>query len=76
MCVHHVTSKQRRDHLGPVNRTWIHLKKSRLAIRVPRFVVDDTIKDAPVCGAASRVAAAMVSKMRVQAATNVVELFV
>ncbi|GFV07447.1 hypothetical protein TNCV_1738021 [Trichonephila clavipes] len=34
---------------------------SRLAIRVPRFVVDHTIEDVPVCDAASRVDAAMVS---------------
>ncbi|GFV61503.1 hypothetical protein TNCV_3892931 [Trichonephila clavipes] len=41
-----------------------------------RFVVDSTTEDAPVCVAASRVAAAMVSELRVHAAENVVELFV
>ncbi|GFW91961.1 hypothetical protein TNCV_2152411 [Trichonephila clavipes] len=41
-----------------------------------RFVVDHTIEDAPVYDAASRVAAAMASELRVHAAANVVELFV
>ncbi|GFV52973.1 HTH_48 domain-containing protein [Trichonephila clavipes] len=40
-----------------------------------RFVVDHTIQDASVCDAASSVAAAMVSELRVNAAANVVELF-
>ncbi|GFV63217.1 hypothetical protein TNCV_2662191 [Trichonephila clavipes] len=38
----------------------IRLKKCRLAIRVPRFVIYHTIEDAPACYAASRVAVAMV----------------
>ncbi|GFW83235.1 uncharacterized protein TNCV_2508751 [Trichonephila clavipes] len=41
-----------------------------------RLVVDYTIEDAPVCDAASRVAAAVVSELRVHATANVVELFV
>ncbi|GFV30048.1 hypothetical protein TNCV_1194951 [Trichonephila clavipes] len=41
-----------------------------------RFVVNHTIEHRPVGDTASRVAAAMVSKLRVHAATNVVELFV
>ncbi|GFS93041.1 hypothetical protein TNCV_532451 [Trichonephila clavipes] len=41
-----------------------------------RFVDDPTIEDSPVCGAASRVVAVMVSELRVHAAANVVELFV
>ncbi|GFT96027.1 hypothetical protein TNCV_313131 [Trichonephila clavipes] len=40
------------------------------------FVVDHSIQDAPVCDAASKVAAAMVSKLRVHAAENVIKLFV
>ncbi|GFS65330.1 hypothetical protein TNCV_2451531 [Trichonephila clavipes] len=76
ICVHYDASKHGCDHLGAVNRTWIQLKKSRLAIRVSRFVVDNTIEDAPVRHAASRVAAAMVTKLRTHAAVNVVELFV
>ncbi|GFX99220.1 hypothetical protein TNCV_2494011 [Trichonephila clavipes] len=44
--------------------------------RQARFVVDHTFEDAPVCDAASRVAEAMVSKLRVHAAANVVKLFV
>ncbi|GFW85261.1 hypothetical protein TNCV_3250011 [Trichonephila clavipes] len=75
MCVHHDDSKYGRDHLGAVNRTWIHLKISRLAIDVPMFVVDHTIEDASVCDAASRITSAMVSKLRVHAAANVDKLF-
>ncbi|GFS86014.1 hypothetical protein TNCV_1220041 [Trichonephila clavipes] len=41
-----------------------------------RFVVNHTIEDAPTFDAASRVAAAMVSELRVYAAANIVELFV
>ncbi|GFU91279.1 hypothetical protein TNCV_4717931 [Trichonephila clavipes] len=33
MCVHHDVAKHGCDHLDAVNRTWIHLKKRRLAIR-------------------------------------------
>ncbi|GFY34716.1 hypothetical protein TNCV_4701971 [Trichonephila clavipes] len=75
MWVHHDTSKHGCNHFGAVNRTWIHLKKSFLAIRVIRFVVDHIIEDAPVGDAASSVAAAMVSKLRVHIAANVIELF-
>ncbi|GFV29027.1 hypothetical protein TNCV_1378781 [Trichonephila clavipes] len=75
MGVHHDASKHGCDHLGAVNRTWIHLKKPRLARRVPRFVVDHTIKDTPVWDAASRVAATIVSKLGVHTSANVVELF-
>ncbi|GFT25823.1 hypothetical protein TNCV_1517881 [Trichonephila clavipes] len=39
-----------------------------------RFIADHTIKDAPVCDAVSRVAT-MASEMRVNAAANVIELF-
>ncbi|GFU38284.1 hypothetical protein TNCV_2432821 [Trichonephila clavipes] len=76
MYAHHDTSKHGCDHLGAINRTWIHLKKSRLTIRLTRFIADHTIEDAPVCDAASRVATAMVSVLRVHAAAYVVELFV
>ncbi|GFX93015.1 hypothetical protein TNCV_139591 [Trichonephila clavipes] len=41
-----------------------------------RFVVDHTIQHAPVCDAASRVAASMVSQLRVNPAANVIEMFV
>ncbi|GFW24167.1 hypothetical protein TNCV_1847261 [Trichonephila clavipes] len=74
MYAHLDTTKQGCDHLDTVNRTWIHLKKQRLAIRAPRFVVDHTIEYAPICDAASRVAEAMVSELRFHAAANVVEL--
>ncbi|GFV76816.1 hypothetical protein TNCV_4730361 [Trichonephila clavipes] len=40
------------------------------------FVVYHTIEETPVCDAALRVAAAMVSDLTVHAAANVVELFV
>ncbi|GFU78248.1 hypothetical protein TNCV_5008291 [Trichonephila clavipes] len=40
------------------------------------FVADRTIEDAPACDAASRVAAAMFSELRVHAAANIIELFV
>ncbi|GFS52093.1 hypothetical protein TNCV_1105041 [Trichonephila clavipes] len=39
-----------------------------------RFIVDHPIADSPVCDAALRVAAAMVSELRVHATANVVEL--
>ncbi|GFW13754.1 hypothetical protein TNCV_2105781 [Trichonephila clavipes] len=39
------------------------------------FVVDHTIENAPICDAASRVAAAMVSELRNHVAASVVELF-
>ncbi|GFT34096.1 hypothetical protein TNCV_4385261 [Trichonephila clavipes] len=45
-------------------------EKGRLAIRVPGFVIDHTIKDAFLC------AAAMVFELRVHAAANVVKPFV
>ncbi|GFV91840.1 hypothetical protein TNCV_2975121 [Trichonephila clavipes] len=70
MIVHHEAAKHGGDHLNAVNRTLIHLRKRRLTISAPKFVIDHTIKDAPVCDAASRVAAAMVSKLRVHAAAN------
>ncbi|GFY05376.1 hypothetical protein TNCV_2208211 [Trichonephila clavipes] len=80
MCVHHDAAKHGCDHLDAVNRTWIHLRKRCLAISgslvPPRFVVDYTIKDAPVCDASSKVAVAMVSELRVNTVVNVVELFV
>ncbi|GFU50631.1 hypothetical protein TNCV_235931, partial [Trichonephila clavipes] len=41
-----------------------------------RFVVDHAIEDTSVCDAASIVVAAIVSKLRVHAAANVIELFV
>ncbi|GFV55602.1 hypothetical protein TNCV_1820891 [Trichonephila clavipes] len=56
MCVHRDASKHGRNHLRAVSKTWIHLeKKSLLAISVP----------SPMCDAASRVAAAMLSKLKV-----------
>ncbi|GFV44169.1 hypothetical protein TNCV_1825361 [Trichonephila clavipes] len=53
-----------------------HLKVNYLTSRVPKFVVDHTIEMTPVGDAASRVAAAMVSKLSINAAANVIELFV
>ncbi|GFX62572.1 hypothetical protein TNCV_4867351 [Trichonephila clavipes] len=41
-----------------------------------RFVIDHTIEDLSVCDAASRVAAAIVSELRVHTYANVVEQFV
>ncbi|PRD24681.1 UNVERIFIED_CONTAM: Centrosomal protein [Trichonephila clavipes] len=41
-----------------------------------RFIVDCTIKDAPVCDAASRVAATRVCEMKVHAATDIFKMFV
>ncbi|GFV72198.1 hypothetical protein TNCV_995701 [Trichonephila clavipes] len=76
MRVYHDTTKHGCDHLNAANRTCIHLKKRRLAICMPRFVVDHNIENFLVCDAASWVAAAMVSELRVHAAANVVELFV
>ncbi|GFV88773.1 hypothetical protein TNCV_3355251 [Trichonephila clavipes] len=66
----------RMRHLDAVNRTRIHLKRQRPAIGVPRFIVDLTFEDAPVCDANSREIAVMVSELRVHAAANVVEMFV
>ncbi|GFV81237.1 integrase catalytic domain-containing protein [Trichonephila clavipes] len=76
MCVHYDAAKHKCNHFDTVSRTWNHVKIRRLAIRTPRFIVDYTIEDAPVCDAASRVATAMVSELRVLAAENVVELYV
>ncbi|GFX89290.1 hypothetical protein TNCV_1339891 [Trichonephila clavipes] len=70
MCVHRDTAKNGCDHLDAVGKTWIDLEKCHLTIRAPRFVVDHTIEDAPVCDATSRVAAAMISELRVNAAAN------
>ncbi|GFV65088.1 hypothetical protein TNCV_2303951 [Trichonephila clavipes] len=72
------SSPSRRTRMRPfdVNRTCVHLKKWRLSFRYPKFIVDYNIENVPVCGAMTRVAAAMVSEMRVLAAANVVELFV
>ncbi|GFU74332.1 hypothetical protein TNCV_2445071 [Trichonephila clavipes] len=74
MCVHQDAAKHGWDHLYAANRTWIHPKKWRLAIRPPRFVVDYTIEDTPVCDAASRVAAAMIYELRVNTVANVADL--
>ncbi|GFV77606.1 hypothetical protein TNCV_616261 [Trichonephila clavipes] len=57
-----------------IRKTWIHLKKWRLAIRASRFVVDYTIEDALVCDEASGVATTMVSELRVHTVANVGEL--
>ncbi|GFS61604.1 hypothetical protein TNCV_4312711 [Trichonephila clavipes] len=65
MYVHHDATKHGCVHRNAVKRAWIHLKKLRLTIHAPRFIVDCTFEDAPVCDAASRVAATMVSKLRV-----------
>ncbi|GFV51189.1 transposable element Tcb2 transposase [Trichonephila clavipes] len=43
---------------------------------VETFVIDNTIGDNPICDAASNVATAMVSELRVHAAANACELFV
>ncbi|GFT50830.1 hypothetical protein TNCV_321441 [Trichonephila clavipes] len=51
-------------------------KKNTSCHCVPRFDVDPIIDDSPVCDSASRVATALVSKLRVHATTNVIELFV
>ncbi|GFX21599.1 hypothetical protein TNCV_1400131 [Trichonephila clavipes] len=75
MCIQHDSTKHQCDHLDAVKRTCIHLKKLCIPIRVPRFILDHTIEDAPVCDATSRVAAAIVSQLRVNAAANMVELF-
>ncbi|GFW20688.1 hypothetical protein TNCV_1049111 [Trichonephila clavipes] len=74
--VQYDTAKHGCDHLDAVSRTWIYLKKCRLAIRAPRLVADQTIEDTPVCDAVPREPAAMVSELRVHATANVVELFV
>ncbi|GFW05002.1 hypothetical protein TNCV_597961 [Trichonephila clavipes] len=76
MYVHRDAAKHGCDHFDAVNITWIPLKKRRVNICVPRFVVDHTIEDAHVCDLASRVATAMVSELRVHAAANVLDLFV
>ncbi|GFX36305.1 hypothetical protein TNCV_4932181 [Trichonephila clavipes] len=60
MCFHHNAAKHGYDHFDAVNRTWIHLKEERLVICAPKFIIDHTIEDAPVCDAVSKVAAAMV----------------
>ncbi|GFW41309.1 hypothetical protein TNCV_1003021 [Trichonephila clavipes] len=75
MHIHHDTVKHGCDHLDAVNRTWIYLKKRRIANSTPRFIIDPTNENTPVCDAVSRVAAAMVSKLRVHAAVNIIELF-
>ncbi|GFV91843.1 hypothetical protein TNCV_2975151 [Trichonephila clavipes] len=76
ICFHHDAAKHGCDYLDTVNRTWCHLKKGHFAIRAPRIVVDHTINDVPVCVAALRLAAAMISELRVHAAAYVVDLFV
>ncbi|GFY00122.1 hypothetical protein TNCV_1342201 [Trichonephila clavipes] len=40
-----------------------------------KFVVNHTIQDAPVCDAVIKIAAAIVSELRVRAAANVIVLF-
>ncbi|GFX74456.1 hypothetical protein TNCV_3213431 [Trichonephila clavipes] len=72
MCVHYVAVKQRCDHVGAVNKIWINLKKD--VRRAPSFVFDQTIEDAPICDAASRVVTVMFFKVRVHTAANIVEL--
>ncbi|GFY24180.1 hypothetical protein TNCV_1012331 [Trichonephila clavipes] len=64
------------DHLDAVNSAWIQLEVSCLSIRTPGFIVDLTAENAHICDAASRVAATIVSKLRVPVTANVVELFV
>ncbi|GFY03988.1 hypothetical protein TNCV_1197671 [Trichonephila clavipes] len=50
-------------------------KKQHFAIHAPKFVIDSTCVY-PVCDKESRVDTAMVSKLRNNAAANVVEMFV
>ncbi|GFV55603.1 hypothetical protein TNCV_1820901 [Trichonephila clavipes] len=64
MCVPHDAFKYVCDYLD------------YLSIRTPSIDVNRTIEDAPICDAASRVAAPMVSKLRVHATTNVIKTFV
>ncbi|GFW19748.1 hypothetical protein TNCV_1606381 [Trichonephila clavipes] len=75
-CVQEVNETCNRSILYHQVRNWIHKEKSHLAIHAPKFTVYHTIKDVPVCDAASRLAAAMVSQLRVHAAANVIKLFV
>ncbi|GFU37407.1 protein alan shepard [Trichonephila clavipes] len=65
--VHHFAAKRGCDHLDAVNRTWIHQKKWS---RHSCAQIDYTIENAPVCDAASRVARAMVSELRVHTVAN------
>ncbi|GFW09225.1 hypothetical protein TNCV_2101791 [Trichonephila clavipes] len=53
---------------------WRHQQQQQ-QMTSSRFVVDDTIEDSSVCAAASRIATAMVYVLKVNAAANVVELF-
>ncbi|GFW09692.1 hypothetical protein TNCV_1393931 [Trichonephila clavipes] len=76
MRVRHDANKHGCDHRYAVNSTRIHLTNWHLAFSVPRFVVDHNIEDASVCDAASRIAAPMVSELRVYEAANFVEPFV
>ncbi|GFU57715.1 hypothetical protein TNCV_3638671 [Trichonephila clavipes] len=77
MCVHHNGAKHGCNHLDAVSRMQIGLQAEwHLIIHAPRFVVNYTIKDALVCGAASMVPSAIVSELRVYTVANIVELFV
>ncbi|GFT58339.1 hypothetical protein TNCV_2118481 [Trichonephila clavipes] len=52
--VYHETVKHGCDNIDAIKRIWIYLKKWHFTISVARFIVDRTIEDASVCGAASR----------------------
>ena len=54
----------------------IRLKTQHHTIPAFRFIVEYTIKHAPVSGVVSRIYEAMVAELTVQSAANVVELFV
>ncbi|GFV95273.1 hypothetical protein TNCV_4586481 [Trichonephila clavipes] len=71
----HDAAKHGCDHLDAVSRTVNNVNKMASRHSCTSFDVDHTIEDAPVCDAASRVAAAMVSELRVYVAENVIELF-
>ncbi|GFV80863.1 hypothetical protein TNCV_3517301 [Trichonephila clavipes] len=75
MYVHHDATKHGYDNLDAVKRTWIHLKQCRLAIRASRFTIAHTIENASAGDVASRVAAVMVSELRVHDAENVFKQF-
>ncbi|GFX46131.1 hypothetical protein TNCV_2094471 [Trichonephila clavipes] len=64
------------EHFLYQRRSVQHLQHAVVHYSAEMFVVDHIIEDASVRDAASKVATAMVSELRVHAAENVVELFV
>ena len=74
-CILHDITKHGFDHNDVINKIEVHLKTRSHAFPAFRFVVKNTVEDAPVYDVESRIAEDMVAELTVYASVNVVQLF-